>query len=163
MEIIETYEEKINYEVENIINKYWSFLHENWNIINFKYKHRTEIKNINNINEIKNVLKNKIGYIGVFFFLNILYSNIEYPGPYREVEKSLFLLYHLVSGKSGKYEIERYLPYSTFHSFYKKFWMYEENYIRLNKIINECFRNMFSSILLRIYSARKYNPQLFKH
>ena len=39
MEIIETYEEKINYEVENIINKYWSFLHENWNIINFKYKH----------------------------------------------------------------------------------------------------------------------------
>ncbi|KAG2212809.1 hypothetical protein INT45_006538, partial [Circinella minor] len=33
----------------------------------------------------------------------------EYPAPYFEVEKGLFLLYHLVSGVSGD-GIEKYLP-----------------------------------------------------
>ncbi|KAI7854135.1 hypothetical protein BDC45DRAFT_424003, partial [Circinella umbellata] len=32
-------------------------------------------------------------YVAVFFFLNVLYSSKEYPGPHDEIEKGLFLLY----------------------------------------------------------------------
>ena len=41
--------------------------------------------------------------------------------------------------------------------------MNEENYKRLNKIVNDSLNNMFSNIRLRILSARKLNPELFKH
>ncbi|KAG2218406.1 hypothetical protein INT45_011594 [Circinella minor] len=92
----------------------------------------------------------------------VLYTNKEYPAPYFEIEKGLFLLYHLVSGIAGS-DIEKYLPQSTFHTFYKKFWMDNENYKRINKIVNDALTNMFSNIKLRILSARKNNPDLFKH
>ncbi|KAG2209904.1 hypothetical protein INT45_009296 [Circinella minor] len=91
-----------------------------------------------------------------------LITDEEYPAPYFEIEKSLFLLYHLVSGVSGD-GIEKYLPESTFHTFYKKFWMDDENYKRINKIANDSLNNMFLNIRLRILSSRKYNPDLFKH
>ncbi|KAI9247654.1 hypothetical protein BDA99DRAFT_419202, partial [Phascolomyces articulosus] len=38
-------------------------------------------------------------YIPVYYFLVVLYGNKEYPGPYKEIEKGLILLYHIVSGK----------------------------------------------------------------
>lgn len=95
-------------EVHRIISKNWDFLNKSWNKISLKYKHRTEIKHINEIHKIKKILVERLGYIPVFFFLNVLYNNIEYPGPYFEIEKGLFLLYHLTSGISGKNEIERY-------------------------------------------------------
>ncbi|KAI8091170.1 uncharacterized protein B0P05DRAFT_450095, partial [Gilbertella persicaria] len=37
-------------------------------------------------------------YISVFFFITVLYTHKEYPGPYLEVEKALLLLYQLTSG-----------------------------------------------------------------
>ncbi|KAG2210433.1 hypothetical protein INT45_012095, partial [Circinella minor] len=70
-----------------------------------------------------------IRYTSVFFFLVVLYTNKEYPAPFFELEKGLFLLYHLVSGIAGE-DIEKYLLQSTFHTFYKKFWMDDENYKR---------------------------------
>ena len=45
--------DKINNEVNKIIIDNWNFLEYNWPVINYKYKHRTIIKHINNINEIK--------------------------------------------------------------------------------------------------------------
>lgn len=152
----------INNEVNNIIVNNWLFLEWNWPIIHNRYKHRTELKHIKYIDKIKDTLLQKLGYVSVFFFLVVLYTNKEYPAPYYELEKGLFLIYHLVSGVSGN-NIEKYLPQSTFHTFYKKFWMDEENYKRINKIVNDCFNNMFSNIKLRILSARKHNPDLFKH
>ncbi|KAG2215953.1 hypothetical protein INT45_004087, partial [Circinella minor] len=56
----------------------------------------------NTIDEIKEVLLNRFGFIPVFYSLTVLYGNVEYPGPYREIEKGLVLLYHMVSGESGK-------------------------------------------------------------
>jgi len=153
----------INFEIKNIQKKHWGFMDENWKANENKYKHRSDVKHISEIGYIKKTLFEKLGYIAVFFFLNVLYANIEYPSPYYEIEKGLFLLFHLVSGISGRYEIERYLPYSSFHSFYKKFWMYEENYKRINKIVDDALKYMFSTIDLRISSARKNNPELFKH
>lgn len=157
-----SHEDEINNEVNKIIINNWSFLDYNWPIISYEYKHRTEIKHIKNIKEIKKELVKKLGYISVFFFLVVLYTSKEYPAPYFEVEKGLFLLYHLVSGVSG-IDINKFLPQSSFHKYYKKFWMDEDNYKRINKIINDSLENMFSSIRLRILSAYKHNPPLFKH
>lgn len=153
---------EINNEVNRIIANNWHFLEHDWPLINYNYKHRTKIQNIEDIKEIKSELVKKVGYIPVFFFLVILYTSKEYPGPYFEVEKGLFLLYHLVSGISG-IKINRYIPSSSFHKYYKKFWMDEENYKRINKTVNDSLSTMFSSIRLRILSAYEYNPPLFKH
>lgn len=156
-------DEQIQNEINNIIIEHWSFLNENWPIIIHKYKHRTNIKHIKFINKIKEILVNKLGYISVFYFLIILYTNKEYPGPYFEIEKGLFLLFHLTSGICGKEEIDKYLPQSTFHIFYKKFWADDKNYERIEKIVDNALKNMCSNVKLRILSARKNNPDLFKH
>ena len=108
-------------EINSIIVNHWAFLNYNWPIINHKYKHRTEIKHINYIDIIKNKLVTKLGYIAVFFFLVILYTNKEYPAPYFEIEKGLFLLYHLVSGISEKDDIDKFIPQSSFFNFIKDF------------------------------------------
>jgi hypothetical protein len=63
-----TFDDNINHEVNKILINEWQFLNNNWPIIHSKYKHRTEIKGIEFINEIKMELKNKIGYVAVFFF-----------------------------------------------------------------------------------------------
>jgi len=41
--------------------------------------------------------------------------------------------------------------------------MNEVNYKRINKIVKNSFDNMFSTLKLRILSAHKNNPELFKH
>jgi hypothetical protein len=69
----------------------------------------------------------------------------------------------LVSGTVGNEETDRFIPQSIFFNFYKKFWMDEENYKRILKIVDYGLDNMFSNIKLRILSAHKYNPELFKH
>ena len=109
-------EEQINNEVDRIVINNWEFLDRNWPLVQYKYKHRTEMKHIKLIDEIKKELVDKLGYIAVFFFLTVIYTNKEYPGPYFEIEKGLFLLYHLVSGISGL-EINKYLPQSSFHKY----------------------------------------------
>ncbi|KAI9245571.1 hypothetical protein BDA99DRAFT_447831 [Phascolomyces articulosus] len=48
------------------------------------------------MSEIKTELKKKLGYTSIFYFLNELYTNIEYPGPYLEIDKGLYLIYHLI-------------------------------------------------------------------
>lgn len=50
-----------------------------------KYNHRTEIKNIEEIRFIKDVLLEHLGYLPVFYFLNVIYGTQEYPGPYLEI------------------------------------------------------------------------------
>ena len=157
-----TRQKDINNEVHKLVANKWEFLEMSWPIIEHKYKHRSEIKSINEMDMIKNNLKNKVGYIAVFYFLNILYTNKEYPGPYLEVEKGLFLIYHLTSGISGR-DINRHLPQSSFFEFYKRFWMESENYKRINKIVNESLSQMCSTLKLRILSAHQKNPILFKH
>ncbi|KAI7849172.1 hypothetical protein BDC45DRAFT_415429, partial [Circinella umbellata] len=68
-------------------------------------------------------------YISVFFFITVLYTNKEYPAPYLEIEKALLLLYHLTEGLTSK-TMKQYMPYTTFYSFYKEFWI--NNYNNLN-------------------------------
>jgi len=153
-------EDKINLEINKLIIDEWQFLNNNYPINENKYKHRTELKKINDIEEIKLELKNKLSYIAVFFFLTVLYGVKEYPRPYFELEKGLLLLYHLVCGQTGHY-MGRYMSYASFFAVYEKFWF--KNFKNLNKQINLLLDKMFSTFKLRIYSAMKKNPKMFKH
>jgi hypothetical protein len=154
------YRKDLKIEINKLILSEWCFLSEDWKKIMNKYKHRTELKNVKNITEIKNELVNKLGYIAVFFFLNVLYTNKEYPGPFLEVEKGLLLLYQLTSGFTSK-NIKKYMPHTTFYAVYKEFWI--KNYENLNKYVDYCLFNMFSNMKIRILSALIKNPKHFKN
>jgi hypothetical protein len=153
---------KIDTEVNKLIINEWGFLDQNWLIIQNKYSHRTENKDIDDIKKIKNELKDKLGFTTVFFFLHVLYTNKEYPGPHREIDKGLILLYHIVCGEPGS-KMTRHMKYTTFYKLYKKFWMNDENYEYLYKKVNYCLKNMFSTPLLRLCTSMKINPKLVKH
>src|SRR5690349_14480906 len=112
---------KLKNEIEKLVLNKWKFLDETWPEIRNRYNHRTKIKDIKDneiMKEIKNELLEKLGYIPVYYFLTVLYTNKEYPGPYREIEKGLILLYHIVSGRSGP-EMQNIIPYTTFYDLYK--------------------------------------------
>ena len=156
------YKKVLNKEINNLICNEWGFLNENWKLILNKYNHRTEIKEIKNgnIKIAKEVLFNVLGYIPVFYFLNVLYGTKEYAGPYKEVEKGILLLYHMVSGISGR-EMHKFIPYTTYYALYKNFW--NKNYNSINKQVNNDLNNMFSNIKTRISSALVNNPKPFKN
>lgn len=147
-------------EINKLVLDKWSFLNESWKKIHHKYKHRTVIKHIKNINEIKKELLNKLGYISVFFFLTVLYTHKEYPAPYFEIEKGLMLIYHLVTGYTSK-NINKHMPYTSFYAVYKKFWI--TNYSSLNKLVDDLLINMFSNVKIRVLSAYIKNPKNFKN
>src|SRR6478735_8838901 len=150
-------EEDILYRDLNNIN--WGFLHEDWCIKIDKCNHRSEIKDVKFIMEIKDELYKKLGYISVFYFLNEIFIKYDYKCPYNTLEKGLLILYHIVSGKSMR-EMNVYMAYTSFHEIYKQFW--ENNRNELNKIVKNLLENMFSCVSLRINSANN-NPINFKH
>lgn len=71
-------------------------------ISKYELDHRPELKDVKFIRFIKDVLLEQLDYIQVFYFLNVIYGSIEYSGSYREIEKGLLILYHIVSGLSGR-------------------------------------------------------------
>ncbi|ORE01073.1 hypothetical protein BCV72DRAFT_323141 [Rhizopus microsporus var. microsporus] len=158
----EDYQTILNYEINKLINKEWTFLNENWNILVNKYNHRTELKEVknNNIKIVKDVLLSQLGYIPVFYFLNFIYGVSEYPGPYKEIDKGLLILYHMVSGKSGR-DMHEFMSYTTYYSLYKKFW--HSNFKRLSKKVDTDLGKMFSNIRIRILSSLINNPTSFKN
>lgn len=159
-EEVKQYKKDLKIEINKLVLNEWKFLSYDWKKITNKYKHRTELKNIKNIEEVKKELSSKLGYIAVFFFLTMLYTHREYPGPYLEIEKGLLLLYQLTSGFTSK-NIKKYMPHSSFYAVYKKFWI--TNYESLNKYVNYCLYNMFSNIKIRVLSALIKNPKNYKN
>lgn len=159
-EDVKNYKKTLKHEINKLILNEWTFLINDWQKVLNIYKHRTELKNVKFIREIKNEILEKLGFIPVFFFLTVLYTNKEYPGPYIEVEKGLLLLYQLVSGFTSK-NIKKYMPHTTFYAVYKEFWI--TNYNNLDKFVNDSLHNMFSNIKIRILSAMIKNPKNFKN
>ncbi|KAG2215608.1 hypothetical protein INT45_013094 [Circinella minor] len=154
------YTEQLDTEVKNLVSTKWGFLGKPWPEIHHRFNHRTVIKDMkgNTIDEIKEVLLNRFGFIPVFYFLTVLYGNVEYPGPYREIEKGLVLLYHMVSG--GK-DMHKVMPYATFYDLYKRFWI--TNYSELNKKVKQDLNGMFSSPRIRILASLINNPDGLKN
>ena len=150
----------ISNELSKLNKNYWQFLDTDYPIKIFKYKHRTEIKNINNIDKVKKILINKLGYILVFFFLVMIFNKYDYKGPYNFLEKGLIILYHLISSNSYN-DMDDYLPSSSFSDIHNQFW--NENKNDLNNYITELLENMFSNTILRILKAKDINPAGFKN
>ena len=153
------YKELLNHEVDKLIANEWLFLDMNWSYILHKFNHRSELKDVKFIRLIKDVLLEQLGYIAVFYFLNVIYGSIEYPGPYREIDKGLLILYHIVSGASGR-KMEQFIPYNTYYELYRRFWI--SNYNSLNKPVNIELNRLFSNIEIRILAAKVKNPKGFK-
>jgi hypothetical protein len=66
----------------------------------------------------------------------------------------------MISGKSIA-KMNDYINYSVFYDIYKKFWI--TGYTELNKKVDKCLKDMFSSTKLRLLCAQLYNPKGFKH
>jgi|GEM_PF-7080898 len=155
--------ERIDYEVNNLVLNKWYFMNMEWPIMSYDFNHRTVLKNMKvDLKGIKDILLRQLGYIPVFYFLTILYSNIEYPGPYFELEKGLLLLYQMVSGKTG-IEMSEFMPYTTYYELYKKLWINDSNVKRLKKIYNKDMTNLFTNLKIRLLSAKYLNPDAFKN
>lgn len=83
---------------KRLFKDHWQFLYDDWPLMDAPKNHRTSIKDVVRIKDVKNTLMNRLGPVPVFYFLVFLWPNVTYPGPYREMEKGLLVLYHLVTG-----------------------------------------------------------------
>lgn len=110
--------------------------------------------------QVKTKLMKRLGAIPVFFFLVVLWSGVHYPGPYREVDKGLLLLYHLVTGNAMD-AMEPHIPKSSFHAIHAAF--YGMHHKMHAKTVAKCLATMFSTIHIRLLCAQLVNPSLFPH
>lgn len=150
----------IEREYKKIYAKYWQFM-KNEYIYNIETKfHRKQIINIKNIRNVKENIYNKLGDIPVFVFLTEICANIKIPGPYIMIEKSLLLIQYLLTGYTHR-EMEMYIPESSFFKIYESLFI--KNYDFLEKWLNEKMKVCFSSPLLRLLCAKKFNPDIFNN
>jgi hypothetical protein len=145
---------------QQLLDDHWTFLNAGWPTITPRNNHRTVSKEIRFMPEIKETLNRRLGPIPVYFFLVDIWPKVKYPGPYKEVEKGLLMLYHLVKGLSME-AMEPHMPKSSFHAMHSVF--YKKEYTLHNKYITNCIATMFSTIKIRLLSAKEKNPVLFKH
>lgn len=143
-----------------LISTYWTFLRADWPIVKREKHHRSEVKDIIGIEMIRNYVLERLGYIPVYFFLSIMFSSKDHPGPYRGVEKGLLILYHLLTGVST-IQMGQYIPKTSFHDIYRSFYVKQLEW--LDNILDTCLATMFSNVKLRVMRAKILNPDEFKH
>ncbi|KAF9113621.1 hypothetical protein BGX27_001155 [Mortierella sp. AM989] len=112
------------------------------------------------ISHLKDTLLKLLGAIPVFFFLTTIWPKCKYPGPYREVEKGLLILFNLIKGFSME-EMTSSMPRTSCHAIHAMF--YKKEYTTHNKYIATCLSTMFSIITIRLTAAKEKNPPLFQH
>jgi DDE superfamily endonuclease len=147
-------------QFNHLLEDYWGFLDEGWPSMTPAKNHRTVSKQIGFIAHIKETLYKRLGAIPVYFFVTVIWPKHKYAGPYKEVEKGLVILFHLVKGLSME-AMEPHIPKSSFHAIHSMF--YKAEYNAHNKYITNCLATMFSTINIRLLSAKQKNPPLFQH
>jgi hypothetical protein len=147
----------IEQEFNRIYDNYWKFMKKDYVYYEKLKYHRKKIENVKNIDKIKQNIYDKIGSIPTFVFLTDLCSHIYLPGPYNTIDKALLLLEHLLNGYSFE-EMDMYMPSSTFYKLYRN--LYIKNYDFLEEWINNKLKYCFSSPILRLLCAKKFNPSL---
>jgi hypothetical protein len=145
---------------DQLLAEHWDFLDKGWPSIIPSKNHRTVSKEVGFISQVKDTLSKRLGAIPVYFFLTMIWPKCKYPGPYKSVEKGLLLLYHIVKGLSME-AMEPHMPKSSFHAIHSIF--YKTEYNAHNKYITNCLETMFSTITIRLLSAKQKNPPLFQH
>jgi hypothetical protein len=155
-------------QIDNFIEKEYNRIFvNNWKFMNKEYLynaenkyHRKKIEEIPNINNLKSNVYKKLGSIPTYIFLVDLCNNIKLPGPYNNIEKGLLLLEHLLNGYSMS-GMEIYINESNFFKIYKTFYVKNKDII--NKWIDDKMDKCFSSPVLRLLCAKKFNPNLFEN
>ncbi|KAF9367491.1 hypothetical protein BGX21_007336, partial [Mortierella sp. AD011] len=85
-------------EFDKLLSAQWRFLHQDWPVVSQSRFHRTEIKKVENIKKVKDLVHHRLGY----------------PGPYRNIEKGVLVLYMLLTGTPSS-EMGEFMPKSSFH------------------------------------------------
>ncbi|KAG0162326.1 hypothetical protein DFQ28_001496 [Apophysomyces sp. BC1034] len=137
-------------QLQELIHKQWTFVDAEWPTITQSKYHRTSLKDIPSIGMVKEKVLQRLGVLPVFFFLVVLFGTQDYSGPYRNVEKGLLLLYHLLTGCSMA-DMEQFMPKSSFHQLHKEFYEKRSD------------TTMFSNVKIRLLSAMQKNPLEFCH
>ena len=145
---------------QELVRNYWTFLQGDWPVVENKKNHRSEIKNIPNIEVARNYVLEHLGFIPVFFFLTVLFSRKDFPGPYRGVEKGILILYHLLTGQTMA-QMAQFIPKTTFNTLYYAFYWKQREW--LEEQLDKCLSEMFSDVKIRVMCARNCNPNDFKH
>lgn len=156
----EELEKKLQKEYEKLVNNKWSFLNNDYKLTGKIGYHRTELQEIKNIAEIKKEIEDKIGVLATFVFITDFCSKFKLPGPYKDIDKALIIIYHMICGVSIN-QMVLYLNVSNYFKLYK--YLYITKYDELNKWINEIMFNCFSNLNIRLLTARINNPELVKH
>lgn len=146
-------------EFNKLLHNQWKFLFETWPEIPKSKYHRTETKQVRDIEHVKETVLQRLGYIPVFFFLSVLFATQDYPGPYRNCEKGLLILYQLIKNCSME-QMSRFVPRSSFYDIYRSFYTKQSQ--TLDKKLTTSLASMFSNIQIRILTAQQ-NPSMFKH
>lgn len=147
--------------VYDLMEEEWEFLDEPWPMCpKVKTFHRTELKQIPRVQEMKDLLMRRLGSIAVFFFLSKIWSKHYFPGPYNALDKGIAFLYFFVAGETMD-SMSQYIPKTTFHVIYTTFLKGERAIFE--KEIKRCISSMFSTPEIRIRSANWRNPKPFKH
>ncbi|KAF9356558.1 hypothetical protein BGX26_005127 [Mortierella sp. AD094] len=146
--------------LHTLIEDKWHFLGKSWPVVEIAKNHRTVPKEVGLISHIKDTLHKRLGAIPIYFFLTTIWLKCKCPGPYREVEKGLLLLYSLVKGLSME-EMAPFIPRSSYHAIHAMF--HKKEYTAHNKYITTCLSTMFSTITIRLIAAKEKNPPLFQH
>lgn len=151
---------KLTKRIEELLKDEWIFLEEPWPMYpKTKKFHRTELKSIERVQEMKDLLMRRLGAISVFFFLATIWPKYYFPGSYKALEKGIAFLYYFVSGETMD-SMSQFLPRTSFYAIYSAF-LKEERRI-FEKEITRCLTSMFSTPEIRIRSANWRNPPLFK-
>ena len=147
--------------IARLLEEEWKFLDQPWPMCpKTKKYHRSEMKPINHLQKMKEVLMRRLGPIPVFFFLTVIWTKFYFPGPYKAVDKGIAFLYYFVAGQTMD-SMSQYLPRTSFHQVYTTFFKTER--ALFDKFITQCLYTMFSTPEIRVRSANWKNPPMFKH
>ena len=118
---------KLAKRIDELLESEWEFLEKPWPMCpKIKTFHRSEMKPIPRIQEMKDLLKRRLGSIAVFFFLSTIWSKHYFPGPYNALEKGIAFLYFFIAGETMD-SMSQYIPKTTFHVIYSTFLKIERS------------------------------------
>jgi hypothetical protein len=151
---------KIRYksEVNKLFQTHWvPMLDEEYSEVKIIRGKRSKNKSMKNFQDLINYVSENLSSITVSLLMKFFSQLDELPGPYKNSHKYLCLIYQLLSGKPNT---EVYMPQTSYHDIYKKFYVgYHDD---LNIWIDYFFKNCFSNEKLRILFGHLNNPYLFE-
>jgi hypothetical protein len=142
-----------------LVEQEWECLNNTWASLPQTHFHRTRLKSVKNIEDVKTIVFNALGIMPTFIFLNEIFHKYDYIGPYRAIEKGLLILYQLITGATIP-AMEKFIPSSMFQKISHEFWITHMD--ELDTYLDMKLKSMFSLPIIRTVSAHLNNLDDFK-